>query len=146
VGGVTEQVWIKDYAGQQETVTFYMPSEATSSSAEFSISDVNFVDVYFPPVGSWDPTSVVLDQSTATFTVTYSDPDDSVQYSSIDGNDVLVTGPNGFSQLAALVSVDQPGDGSTRIATYQVTSPGTAWTQADYGTYVAWTQISTDEK
>ena len=110
-GGVTEQVWIKDYAGKPETVTFYMPSEV-HSDAEFSISDVNFVDVNFPPVASWNPDDVAIDHSTATFTVTYTDPDDSVQYSSIDNNDILVTGPNGFSQLAVRVSVDQPGDGA----------------------------------
>ena len=98
-GGVTGQVWIKDYAGQSETVTFYMPSEV-HSDAEFSISDVSFVDVNFSPVASWNPDDVAIDHSTATFTVTYTDPDDSVQYSSIDDNDILCDRSHGFSQLA----------------------------------------------
>ncbi|MEX0938607.1 MAG: hypothetical protein WDZ59_12170 [Pirellulales bacterium] len=48
VGGVKEQIWIKDYAGTPETITFYMPS-GEPSDAEFSISEVEFVDVNFPP-------------------------------------------------------------------------------------------------
>ena len=139
VGGVTEQVWVKDYAGNRRQSRFTCRPEK-SSSAVFSIADMNFVAVDFPPVATWGPSSVAFTNSTATFTVTYTDPDNSVQYSSIDGNDILVTGPNGFSHLAALVSVDQPGDGSTRTATYRITAPGTGWTQADTGTYTAWIQ------
>jgi hypothetical protein len=48
VGSVKEQIWIKDYAGTPQTITFYMPSDEPSE-AEFAISNVEFVDVNFPP-------------------------------------------------------------------------------------------------
>jgi glucose/arabinose dehydrogenase len=69
-----------------------------------------------------------------TFTVTYSD-NTAVNVSSIDNNDVRVTGPNSFSQLATLVSVDNNVNGSPRIATYQVNAPGGTWDPSDNGTY-----------
>ena len=136
VGGVTVQAWVKDHAGESTSVTLYMPSDVPSS-AQFLVSDVKFVTVNFPPVALPEPDSVVIGKSTATFAVTYTDPDGSLLSSTIGSNDILVTGPNGFSQLAALVSLDPPGDSSTRTATYRITAPGTAWTQADAGTYTA---------
>jgi hypothetical protein len=75
----------------------------------------------------------VLSGADYTFTVTYSD-NASLNVPSIDGNDVLVTGPNGFSQLASLVSVVNAG-GASRRATYRITAPGGAWDAADAGQY-----------
>jgi hypothetical protein len=54
---------------------------------------------------------------------------------SLDGNDMRVTGPGGFSQLATLVSVNQATNGTPRIATYQIVPPGGTWDAADSGTY-----------
>jgi glucose/arabinose dehydrogenase len=68
------------------------------------------------------------------FTVTYSD-DRSINSSTIDGSDVLVTGPNDFNQLASLVSVSPTSNGSPRTATYRITAPGGSWDPADNGTY-----------
>ncbi len=139
VGGVREEVWIQGYAGESTTVTFYMPSDVPSS-AEFLLSNIQFVDVNFPPVAFVDPGSMLVGPSTTTFAVTFIDPEGSLFSSTIDGNDILVTGPNGFSQLAELMSADQSGDGSTCIATYRITAPDTTWTAADSGTYTAWMQ------
>jgi hypothetical protein len=135
-GGLKSQLWMKQYAGQSTTVTFYMPSEE-SSAAEFLISDIQFVDVNLQPVVVAGPDSVVIGSSTATFAVTYADSDDTVLESTIDDNDILVTGPNGFNQYAVRVSVDSSGDGSSLTATYQITAPGEAWTLDDTGTYTA---------
>ncbi len=140
-GGRKAQLWMREHAGESTTVTFYMPSEEPSSD-EFLISDIQFVDVNFPPLASADPDSVVVDASTATFAVTYTDADDSVLFSTIDGDDILVTGPNGFSQLAALVSIDQPGDGSPRTAIYRITAPDGAWDSGDNGTYTVSMQVN----
>jgi glucose/arabinose dehydrogenase len=68
------------------------------------------------------------------FTVTYTD-NRSVNVSTIDNNDVLVTGVNGFSQLATRVNVSVSTDGSPRTATYRLTAPGGTWDTTDNGTY-----------
>jgi multidrug efflux pump subunit AcrA (membrane-fusion protein) len=66
--------------------------------------------------------------------VTYTD-DTAVRGSTIANGNVTVSGPNGFLQSATLVSVDAPGDGAVRTATYQVTAPNGTWAFADGGTY-----------
>jgi len=74
-----------------------------------------------------------------TFTVTYTD-NVAVKVSTLGNADVLVTGPNGYRQLAALVSVDNHTDGSPRTATYRITPPGGSWDLADNGSYSLWMQ------
>ena len=69
-----------------------------------------------------------------TFTVTFTD-NVAIKVSTLDSSDVLVTGPNGFSQLATFVSVNLNTDGTPRTATYQITAPGGTWDDADSGTY-----------
>ena len=72
--------------------------------------------------------------TTYRFTVTFSD-NLAVDVASLDGNDIRVTGPGGFSQLATLVSATPAGNGTARTATYQIAAPGGAWDTADAGTY-----------
>jgi subtilisin-like proprotein convertase family protein len=69
-----------------------------------------------------------------TFDVTFSD-DTAVSVISIQSGDVRVTGPNSFDMPATLVSVDNPADGSPRIATFKFNPPGSGWTIGDNGTY-----------
>jgi len=68
------------------------------------------------------------------FTVNYQD-DTVIDVSSLDNSDIRVTGPNGFNQLAVLVSVDNNTDGAPRIATYRIDAPGGSWDPADNGVY-----------
>lgn len=68
------------------------------------------------------------------FTVTYSD-NIAVKAASLDGNDLRVTGPNGFSVLAGLNSFTPTGNGPSIVATYKFTPPGGSWNSADNGTY-----------
>ena len=82
--------------------------------------------------GAQTPTS---GNTSLTFTVTYSDATSGVDFTSIDSNDVLVSGPNGYSQSASLVSVDINSNGSPRVATYSVAAPGGTWDAADNGSY-----------
>ncbi|WP_088888904.1 NPCBM/NEW2 domain-containing protein [Leptolyngbya ohadii] len=69
-----------------------------------------------------------------TFTVTYAD-NTAVNASTVSNGDIRVTGPNGYSQLAELVSVTPPGNGSPLTATYQITAPDGIWNWNDRGTY-----------
>jgi hypothetical protein len=69
------------------------------------------------------------------FTVTYAD-NVAIDVSTIDSSDILVTGTNGYSQIAQFVSVNAPSNGTPRLATYFITPPGgPAWTANDGGTY-----------
>ncbi|MDX2230534.1 MAG: PA14 domain-containing protein [Leptolyngbyaceae cyanobacterium bins.349] len=72
--------------------------------------------------------------TTYQFAVTYAD-NVAINAATIDGNDVRVTGPNGFNQLATRVSVNTTGNGTPRTATYRITAPGGTWDSADAGTY-----------
>ncbi|MFT7515499.1 MAG: hypothetical protein ACI9QL_004731 [Candidatus Omnitrophota bacterium] len=69
-----------------------------------------------------------------TFDVHYTD-DVAIQSSTLDDADVRVTGPNGYDVLATLVSVNTSGDGSPRVATYEIFAPGPTWSPLDNGTY-----------
>jgi hypothetical protein len=68
------------------------------------------------------------------FTVTYSD-NVAIDVSTLDNNDIRVTGPGGFNVLATFKSVDINTDGTPRVATYEFTPPGGAWDQGDNGSY-----------
>lgn len=68
------------------------------------------------------------------FTVTYRD-DKAVNIATLDNQDVRVTGPNGFNQLARFVSVDRNSNGTPRQATYRITAPGGSWDSGDNGSY-----------
>jgi lysophospholipase L1-like esterase len=68
------------------------------------------------------------------FTVTYADAN-GVDITSLNGNNILVTGPDDFSQLATLINVDNPGLGGQQTATYRITAPGGTWNLADNGSY-----------
>ncbi|MDB5289070.1 MAG: conserved repeat domain protein [Phycisphaerales bacterium] len=69
-----------------------------------------------------------------TFTVTYSD-DTAVTVATLDGSDIVVTGPHGFNRAAALVNMDGNSDAPSRTATYRIPAPGGAWTSAVNGSY-----------
>jgi len=94
------------------------------------------------PAGDQTPPTAVLNASSVTagggtthsFTVTYSD-DIAVNVSSLDGNDVRVTGPNSFNSLASYISVNPTGNGSPRTATYRINAPGGTWDVNDNGAY-----------
>jgi hypothetical protein len=68
------------------------------------------------------------------FTVTYSD-NTAVNVTSLDSNNILVTGPDGKSQPATLVNFTPLGNGTPRAATYSFIPPGDAWDTADHGIY-----------
>ena len=77
----------------------------------------------------------VAGQTTWDFNVIYKD-NVAINASTIDGNDMRVTGPNGFDQLASLVSLSPAlSIGSTRVATYRITAPGGFWDGVDDGQY-----------
>jgi len=67
------------------------------------------------------------------FTVTYRDADSNIDTTTLDGNDVVVTGPGGFTTAAKFIS-SSPAAKSV-AAVYEITPPGGAWDAADSGAY-----------
>jgi glucose/arabinose dehydrogenase len=72
--------------------------------------------------------------NTYTLGIIYSD-NTAVDLATLDSQDVRVTGPNNFSQLATLVSVDTNSNGTPRTATYSINAPGGTWDVEDNGGY-----------
>ncbi|MDB5333723.1 MAG: hypothetical protein JWP03_4874, partial [Phycisphaerales bacterium] len=69
------------------------------------------------------------------FTVSYSD-DTAINVATLSSSNVSVTEPNGYSQFAALVSMDKSNNGTPRTATYQILAPIGGWVAAS-GTFTA---------
>jgi len=68
-----------------------------------------------------------------TFEVIYTD-DTAVKASSIDLNDLTITGPGGVTITTG--KADVLVDGTPRIGIYTITPPGGTWDPADNGTYI----------
>lgn len=76
------------------------------------------------------------------FTVTYTD-NLAVNISTLDGNDVRITGPNGYNRAAQFISVDVASNGTPRVATYAAPPPaGGVWLHGDDGVYTVWLQTN----
>ena len=105
----------------------------TDDDGESNTSDAVVTVSNLPPTVSLQP-GLTIGVSDATISVIYADGI-AVSVATIDANDIMVTGPNGYSQNADLVNVDDPNDGTPRTATYRVTASGSEWLQADNGTY-----------
>ena len=65
-----------------------------------------------------------------------------VDVSDLDSSDILVTGPNGFSQFGTFVTVDTNSDGTPRTGTYRLDAPGLFWDSSDNGTYTVLMQAN----
>ncbi|MCL4176706.1 MAG: hypothetical protein KJ072_03030 [Verrucomicrobia bacterium] len=88
-----------------------------------------------PPVPALSVADLTLGGSPShSCSVTYNDST-AVRLSSLDANDLLVTGPNGYSNLVEFIGADLPSDGSPMTGTYSISAPGGTWDAADNGTY-----------
>ena len=81
-------------------------------------------------------TPPVAGSSTHSFVVEYTD-NVAVDASDLDNTDILVLGPNGFSQAATFVGAVPNSDTSPLSATYRIDAPGGSWDAADNGAYYA---------
>jgi glucose/arabinose dehydrogenase len=89
-----------------------------------------------------NPLSVVPNSNSPyTFNVTYSD-NVAVNSSTLDSTDLVVTGPNGYSQLATFVSAIPSTNGSPLTATYRITPQGGTWDTNEAGTYTVTLQAN----
>jgi hypothetical protein len=106
-----------------------------SANGNFSTGELYSIDKTAPTAGSLVAANITIAGGTTySFTVGFSD-NLAIDITSIDGNDIRVSGPGGFNQLATLVSVTPADNGTPRTATYQITAPGGAWESMDRGAY-----------
>lgn len=88
-----------------------------------------------PPLASLSVANLTLGGSPShSCSVTYTDGT-AVRLSSLSSTDLVVTGPNGYSNLVEFVGADLPADGSPMTATYSIPAPDGAWDAGDNGTY-----------
>ncbi|WP_197171937.1 LamG-like jellyroll fold domain-containing protein [Novipirellula aureliae] len=69
-----------------------------------------------------------------TFSVTYSGAIP-VNIETLDGSDIRVNGPGGFSQLAQLVALSDSFNDTHVVATYRINAPSGTWSIDDRGQY-----------
>jgi hypothetical protein len=88
-----------------------------------------------PPVASLDAASITRSGRTSyRFEVNVSD-NDAVNVSLFSARDIRVIGPDGFSQTARFIKLDNATNGADRVATYQITPPDGFWDETDNGIY-----------
>jgi hypothetical protein len=87
------------------------------------------------PVGSLSAPNIDIWTSTYLFRVNYTD-DVAVDPSTLDNQDITVTGPNGFGRTARFHRYFGGTKGNSSVlAWYKMSAPGGVWDAADNGTY-----------
>lgn len=108
---------------------------AGAGNGSFSGGELYAIDRTAPQVQQLVAADIAVGGgATHTFTIVLSD-NLALDVASLDGSDLLVSGPNGFSRPASFASVAPATNGAPRTATYQVAAPGGSWDSADNGSY-----------
>ncbi|HKS38448.1 MAG TPA: M12 family metallo-peptidase, partial [Verrucomicrobiae bacterium] len=90
---------------------------------------------FAPPIATLSADGITSGGSSShSFTVAFTDVS-AVRVASLGASDLVVTGPNGYSNIVAFLGVDSASDGTPRTATYAASAPGAAWDAADNGYY-----------
>ncbi len=93
------------------------------------------VDVTLPTASNFGgPGASILSTSPHYLTVVYGD-DSGVNIASLTNNNILVTGPGGYSQLAAFVKATPNTNSLSTIGTYLVVAPTGGWSPSWNGLY-----------
>jgi hypothetical protein len=104
---------------------------------------LGYIPVEFQPivVDNEPPTAELItppvaqaSEKTSRFSVQYADTR-SLDITSFNFGDVVVRGPNGFEQLAALHGVPNIASSTQQVVNYFLTAPGGTWDGGDNGEY-----------
>jgi len=87
------------------------------------------------PSAAFKGNALVRKGASYQFQVTYADAA-GVDASSVDGGDVLVTGPNDYSQMGVVRGVKKAKKGAVYTVKYRVLAPAGKWNAADNGAYM----------
>ena len=127
------QDYIQEISSQRDAITDILLEEI-GHFIDAKINSFNAPDSTPPTASLTTNNTTNGGNSPYQFTVTCSD-ETAMDIAMLDSSDLWVTGPNSFSQTAALVSVDNSLNGSPRTVTYQINPPDGQWDFADNGTY-----------
>jgi hypothetical protein len=121
---------------QTDSNNMVAESNETNNVFTSSSANINVVAVDTPPTARLSVAPDVTSVGTTfyDFTVTYTD-NIAVDVSTFGNGNIRVTGPNGFSQLAALLPGSAVTSGRTRSASYRITAPNGAFDAPNNGTY-----------
>ncbi|MBD1912558.1 MULTISPECIES: Calx-beta domain-containing protein [unclassified Leptolyngbya] len=104
------------------------------TATDFRSATLPARDVTRPTFANFQVTNITqADVATQTFTIQYADAS-GIDARSINDRDILVTGPNGFQQLARATNVVVNSPTSV-TATYTLDAPGGTWDANEDGTY-----------
>ncbi|MBH8566304.1 hypothetical protein I8748_29815, partial [Nostoc sp. CENA67] len=136
VAGQKYDIKLEYYENTGQAVAKLAWSSASTAKQIIPQSQLYSDTDFTPPSATVNAATLTTrDGNSYTFTVTYSDVT-AVDVTTLDNNDIVVTGPNGFSQSATLVSVDSNSNSGQRTATYSITSlRGEIWSSDNNGTY-----------
>ena len=111
------------------------PLQEYTPEIEFSIDTLSDT---LPPTAIANASPITTGNSDPqTVTVVFRD-DQAVSVASIGDGDIVVTGPNGYREMANLVpgTISPATDGTPITAEYTIVPPGAVWDICDNGTYV----------
>lgn len=112
------------------------PLDSSGATAQSGVIGTFTADLTDPQAQAVVPniSSSSAGAASTNFTINYSDPD-GIDLSTLNNYEVQVTGPNNYSQYAALTS-SSASAGSTSVAcTYTMPAPNGSWSSAANGTY-----------
>ena len=125
--------------GALKDLDMYTANVPASAFAPASVKSLGGVtDPAGPVAGLYLRTTLsdaVTRGGTYTFTVRYADSS-GINLASLGDTNVLVTGPNAFSEPAHLLRVSRRSRGTVDLATYRVSAPTGRWSRDNIGTYV----------
>ena len=109
---------------------------AAGNPAKTNYSNVGVVSDTADPtaVATAANVSATSGGSSHTFTVEFTDNSE-VEYADIETGVIVVTGPNGYSEIATVDSVSPGVDAASLTATLTIPAAGGTWDAADIGTY-----------
>ncbi|HMP84163.1 MAG TPA: hypothetical protein PKA41_15810, partial [Verrucomicrobiota bacterium] len=116
-----------------------LASNASQNDIGWNIDDVELLGDGAldtdPPAPALNVADVTVEGAAGhSASVTYTDAT-AVRLSSLGHGDLLVTGPNGYSNLVEFIGADLPSDGSPITALYSIPAPAGSWNEADNGLY-----------
>jgi alpha-tubulin suppressor-like RCC1 family protein len=114
---------------------------AGAGDGTFSAGEVYTLDRTAPTASLVAPPQVQRGAASATFAVDYAD-NLALLADSLGTGTVRVSGPGGFSRIAALVSLAPGGEGGPRQATYRIDAPAGGWAAGSYTITLVAGQVS----